>query len=268
MPSEDIHISLLRPAIIHILRASGFHSCRPSVLDTLTDLCARHLAMIAQRTADQVYDRTSAASEDDLNRSCPPLESIFEHNIDASPTITDVRLALASVSFFNSTLTPAEEAWRERLRKPLSTYHAGARDKERRRRDAEDTADVREFVDWTTGPTNKEIRRIAGLQADEQDTGAIAAARAADGVTNEATVTKDDYLTALKKKHSKTGEEARYAGTVLGKLAEDKGLVKIEGGPESLSAWTWELKRRRGQADEEGVRAQKKPMVYAIEDGI
>jgi len=225
--------------------------------------------MIAQRTADQVYDRTSAASEEDLNQSGPPLNSIFEYNIDASPTITDVRVALASISFFNSTLTPTEEAWREQLRKPLSAYHAGAREKERRRRDAEDTADVREFVDWITGPTNKEIRRIAGLQADEQDTGVVAAAaRAADGLANEVTTAKDDYLTALKKKHSKTGEEARYAGTVLGKLAEDRGVVKIEGGPESLTAWTWELKRRRGQADNEAVRAQKKPMVSESEDRI
>jgi transcription initiation factor TFIID subunit 3 len=30
------------------------------------------------------------------------------------------------------------------------------------RRDAEDTADVREFIEWVKGDQNKEIRRIAG----------------------------------------------------------------------------------------------------------
>ena len=42
---------------------------------------------------------------------------------------------------------------------------------------------------------------------------------------------------ALKKKHSKTGEESRYQGTVLGIPAEDKSII-IEGGPfESIQAW-------------------------------
>lgn len=48
---------------------------------------------------------------------------------------------------------------------------------------------------------------------------------------------------ALKKKHSKTGEESRYQGTVLGIPAEDRPIV-IEGGAfESIQAWgaeTWE----------------------------
>jgi transcription initiation factor TFIID subunit 3 len=33
---------------------------------------------------------------------------------------------------------------------------------EERRRDAEDTADVKEFIDWVRGDQNKEIQRIAG----------------------------------------------------------------------------------------------------------
>lgn len=41
----------------------------------------------------------------------------------------------------------------------------------------------------------------------------------------------------LKKKHSKTGEESRYQGTVLGKPAEDK-LIVIEGSYiESIKDW-------------------------------
>ncbi len=46
---------------------------------------------------------------------------------------------------------------------------------------------------------------------------------------------------ALKKKHSKTGEESRYQGTVLGIQAEDK-VVRIEGGHvESIQAWEAQL---------------------------
>lgn len=45
------------------------------------------------------------------------------------------------------------------------------------------------------------------------------------------------FVTALKKKHSKTGNEARYQGTVLGKPANDRPL-RIEGGPvDSIHAW-------------------------------
>lgn len=43
--------SLLRPCILHILRAAGYHSTRPSVLDTLTDLAARYLLLLATTTA-------------------------------------------------------------------------------------------------------------------------------------------------------------------------------------------------------------------------
>ena len=47
---------------------------------------------------------------------------------------------------------------------------------------------------------------------------------------------------ALKKKHSKTGEESRYQGTVLGIPAEVKPLI-IEGGPfESIQDWTASLR--------------------------
>ncbi|TAQ87392.1 hypothetical protein B7494_g4283 [Chlorociboria aeruginascens] len=46
-----LHHSLLRPCVLHILRAAGFHSTRPSVLDTLTDLAARYMYLLAQSTA-------------------------------------------------------------------------------------------------------------------------------------------------------------------------------------------------------------------------
>ncbi len=48
----------------------------------------------------------------------------------------------------------------------------------------------------------------------------------------------------MKKKHSKTGEESRFQGTILGIQAEDRA-VKIEGGPvDSLHEWNARLRQR------------------------
>ena len=140
-----LHNSLLRPPILHILRAAGFHSLRPSVLDTLTDIAARYISLLAESTA------VHAASNNSLD----------------SPTITDVRLALQDCGVLVPSLTPAEEAWKEALRKPLEFYpeRNGVRQKETSRRDAEDTGDVKAFLDWAKSPSNAEIVRIAGLQA-------------------------------------------------------------------------------------------------------
>lgn len=55
-------------------------------------------------------------------------------------------------------------------------------------------------------------------------------------------------LSALKKKHSKTGEESRFQGTILGKSAEERPIV-IEGGAESIKAWTDKV-RARAQTSE------------------
>jgi hypothetical protein len=46
-----IHHALLRPCVLHILRAAGYHSTKPSVLDTLTDIAGRYMAFLAASTA-------------------------------------------------------------------------------------------------------------------------------------------------------------------------------------------------------------------------
>ncbi|KAK8217041.1 hypothetical protein BKA81DRAFT_414111 [Phyllosticta paracitricarpa] len=196
MSAQELHAALLRPAILHILRAAGYHSARPSVVDAVSDIAARYMLLLAQRTAYHTWSN---------------------HN-DPVPTVTDVRMALSDAGLLIPSMTGAEEAWKEVLRKPLSEYpeRNGMRMKEARRRDLEDTADVREFIDWVMGPANKEIMRVAGLDVAFRPNA--------------------DETTALKKKHSKTGEESRFQGTVLGIPAEDKH-VRIEGGPESLHDW-------------------------------
>lgn len=68
----SVHHSLLRPCILHILRAAGYHSTRPSVLDALTDLAARYMTLLAQSTAIHA--------------------AINEHELEV--TIQDVRMAM------------------------------------------------------------------------------------------------------------------------------------------------------------------------------
>lgn len=325
--TNTLHQELLRPAVLHILRAAGFHSSKPSVLDTLTDLCARHLLLLAQCTAQSTYDRTalqharydsfvnrskslsrlshpseaadsnindiiphSQEDGDNVNESqdidikAPPRQpGIDLRELGPTPTTNDVLSALSSICFFNSTLTASEEAWRETLRRPLEFYPAGAtREKEIARRDAEDTQDVREFVDWCTGDAAAEMRRVAGVEAKRVEiTGvgkdaALGVSVNIAGGTNDAAslgdtmtlgehatekIRPDDYLAQMKKKYSRTGDGARYAGTVLGSkhgrdAVEDRGALKIEGGPESLREWKEQLtKRRRAEG---GTASEKK----------
>jgi len=143
MSSNALFNTLLRPAVLHILRAAGFHSAKSSVVDTLVDLTARYIFLLASKTAQNAY---------------------FSHN-EPTPTITDVRLAMQQCGLLVPTLTASEEIWKEMLRKPLEEYdeETGARAKEAKRRDAEDTEDVTAFVEWVKGDYNKEISRIAGM---------------------------------------------------------------------------------------------------------
>lgn len=168
--AQELHAALLRPAILHILRAAGYHSARPSVVDAVSDIAARYMLLLAQRTAYHAWSN---------------------HN-DAVPTISDVRMALTDAGLLVPSMTGAEEAWKEVLRKPLDDFpeRNGLRLKEQRRRDLEDTADVREFIDWVTGPANKEIMRIAGLERDAAQGGKGLDAAA------DANAVKEDYLTS------------------------------------------------------------------------
>lgn len=197
MSTTNLHTSLLRIPIIQILRSAGFHGTKPSVLDTLVNLTERYLLLLASTTA-------SHASRN--------------HN-SATPTLTDLRMAFAECGVTLPAPSGAEEDWIEKSRRGLSEYEDMPYGDSRRikiveKRDQEDTADVTAFVEWVKGDRHKEMRRIAGLLSDAM-------------LGDEA---KDDYLSALKKKHSKTGGEARYAGTVLGKTTEPK-QVELEGGP-------------------------------------
>jgi transcription initiation factor TFIID subunit 3 len=166
MSPRDLINTLLRPAVLHILRAAGFHSSKPSVVDTLVDLTARYILLLASRTAYNAYSN---------------------HN-DANPDLTDLRMAMQECGVLVPTLTGSEEIWKEILRKPLDEYdeETGARAKEEKKRLLEDTADVNEFIDWVKGDFNREINRVAGISKQS-----MSATEALDAVEME------DYLTSV-----------------------------------------------------------------------
>lgn len=221
--AQHLHSSLLRMPIIHILRAAGFHSTRPSVLDTLVNIAERYLLLLAETTLKHALDN---------------------HN-DNIPTVTDVRLALTECGALVPLMSSAEEDWTEKFRHDMADYddmkHGDTRRQgEINRRAQEDTADIQAFIQWIMGEQNKEIQRIAGVLPEIGPGGIVAG---------------EDYLTALKKKHSKTGEESRYQGTVLGKPAEDRP-IKIEGGPfESLQEWQQRIREKVASGEDNHDKA-------------
>ena len=91
MSSHTLYTSLLRPPILHILRATGFQSTKPAVLDTLVDLTAGYLVLLARTTASH---------------------ALINHN-DLTPTITDVRMALQDVGALRPQRSVMEEQCRD-----------------------------------------------------------------------------------------------------------------------------------------------------------
>lgn len=87
--SNAIYTSLLRPPVLHILRAAGFHATKPAVLDTLVDLTARYLSLLASNSVAHAQEN---------------------HN-DLTLTVTDVRMALQDVG----ALWPQKSAMEEDL---------------------------------------------------------------------------------------------------------------------------------------------------------
>ena len=171
MSTNALFNNLLRPAVLHILRAAGFHGAKSSVVDTLVDLTARYLLLLASRSAQNAY---------------------ISHN-NTTPTLTDVRMAMQQCGLLVPTLTASEEMWKEMLRKPLEEYdeETGARGKEAKRRDAEDTEDVNAFIDWIKGDYNKEIGRIAGtLKPPPTATEALDAVEMEDYLNSECACSK------------------------------------------------------------------------------
>ena len=90
MSADAIHESLLRPPVLHILRAAGFQATRPAALDTLVDLTHRYLRRLA----------TLAASN-----------AVATHN-EFIPTLPDLRLAMQDLGTFGPQIGSMEEQCR------------------------------------------------------------------------------------------------------------------------------------------------------------
>lgn len=67
--------SLLRPCVLQILRAQGYHAARASVIDALTDLAARYLTLLCESTAHHTAHNSTELT-------------------GLVPSLVDVRLAL------------------------------------------------------------------------------------------------------------------------------------------------------------------------------
>lgn len=130
--------ALLRPSILQILRATGYHSTRPAVLDSLTDLAARYLSLLCQSTADH---------------------AVHNHGDSAEFTVADVRMALQDAGALMPTRVPTEEAWRgeEDLRgvEEFIQWFAGQRMKEMMEAGSGDgESDATDYLSGTRNPAS------------------------------------------------------------------------------------------------------------------
>ncbi|KAH8881247.1 hypothetical protein GQ53DRAFT_702730 [Thozetella sp. PMI_491] len=177
-PPLSLYHALLRPAILQILRATGYHGAKTAVLDSLTDLAARYLFRLCEVTA---------------------LYAAHNGSEDLTPDIVDVRMALQHAG----ALLPE--------RPELEQEFSGI----------EDLRGLEIFLEWAEQALNKEIKRIALDGNDEAN----------------------DYLDALKKKHSKTDDDSKFLGTLLGRPNEH-GDILVEGGQyTSISSWEQTLRK-------------------------
>ncbi|KAL9577184.1 MAG: hypothetical protein Q9203_007556 [Teloschistes exilis] len=200
MSSHALYTSLLRPPVIHILRAAGFHTTKPAVLDTLVDLAARYITLLASRAAAHAQE---------------------SHN-DHILTITDVRMALQDVG----ALWPQKSAMEEHImgEEDMRGVEAFVKwmkgDEHREIRRIAGLIDSEAAMPGVDMPTEKEDF-LTGTSP-----------------VLPYPCRGSNLPKALKKKHNKTGEVSRFQGTALGTHAEDKP-IRIEGGPiETIQDWS------------------------------
>lgn len=112
-PPNSLFHALLRPTVLQILRATGYHSTRPAVLDSVTDLAARYLSLLCESTARH---------------------AVHNHGDGADFDVMDVRLALQDAGALLPQRSYTEEEWKgeEDLRgvEEFVKWFAGQRMKE------------------------------------------------------------------------------------------------------------------------------------------
>ncbi|KAG6044113.1 hypothetical protein E4U39_003692 [Claviceps sp. Clav50 group G5] len=181
--------ALLRPSILQILRATGYHSARPSVIDSLTDIAARYLTALCLSTASH---------------------AVHNHGDAGDYNFADVLMALQDVG----AVQPAKK-------RAMGLTRQDSENEGQNEDGEDDTGEegwvVDEFVEWFSGQRMRELMLIGRGDGEIEAT---------------------DYLSALKKKHSKTAEESKYTGTVIGKPLDTISEIQVEGGPvTSIDEW-------------------------------
>ena len=151
MSSINLQNALMRPAILQILRAAGFHNSSLAALDVMTDLAVRYLLLLASSTAQNAFNN---------------------HN-GCVPTVQDVRMALLEVGALRPQLSVLEERAKGSVRVDGQNVPF------------EDMRGVEGFLAWASGPSSREIRRVAGLASAHGDVGEV-------GVLDE----HEDYVTS------------------------------------------------------------------------
>ncbi|KAI0117040.1 hypothetical protein F4814DRAFT_448045 [Daldinia grandis] len=96
----------------------------------------------------------------------------------------------------------------------------------------EDMRGVEEFIRWAKGSKNRRIRMVAAL--DKPAAGDV-------GVEGAEEQRGTDYLSALKRKHNKTDQDSKYAGTILGRGIVEGEVVPESGSESSIHAWARQM---------------------------
>lgn len=178
--------ALLRPCIIQILRAAGYHASKPTVVDALTDMAAKYMMTMATRTVNYAATVSNTTQVD----------------------VQHVRMAMQDLGALIPTMMIEDE-----ILLP----------------EGEDIRGVENFLEWTMGKENKEIRRVA-LEGGGEGGGGV------------------DFLTALMRKHDNVeGADgtSRWDGTVLGKMLPPHEVI-IEGDEiTSIKEWNKAQARKR-----------------------
>lgn len=170
-PPATLFHAFLRPCILQVLRATGYHAARPVVIDTFTELAARYLLSLCHATtAHALNNNSSVAAVAAADAAAEADEEAPPHDppINPSITIVDVRMALEEAGAFaikERFLEPdqgtEQRRQHEQLHQEQRNFIVGAD----RDRTAEDVRGVEEFIAWFSGSRCRAIREmvIAGL---------------------------------------------------------------------------------------------------------
>lgn len=268
-PTPTLYHALLRPCVLQTLRATGYHATRPTTLDAYTDLAARYLYALCRATALHAIDNhNEGKSPDDL---ADPDEGDPRDDGPAIPpiSIVDVRLALEEVGALGiverfiepdephgQTTAPAQQQQNGTSTEGAANGDDASAHAPSRRHPDDDTRGVDEFAAWFAGAKCRAIRDmvVAGFGDGVVPAGST---------INEGEVVSADYLhgeylaslppslwrytpanapAALMSKHSKSAEESKFHGTILGKGTDIPADVSVEGGDlASVSEWSRSL---------------------------